>query len=85
MSSTRRPRTRKTSRDRIREHLRQSQDDWLGTGSHRERWPLMRRLEGVSVIARGARLRLSRLGEDAGDRGDLLFLRAGRGLEARGS
>jgi hypothetical protein len=45
----------------------------------------MRRLEGVSVIARGARLRLSRLGEDAGDRGDLLFLRAGRGLEARGS
>jgi TolB-like protein len=60
------------------------EDDWLGTGMSETLAVDAARLEGVSVIARErVSETLKTLGEEAGDRGDRLFLRAGRELNAR--
>ena len=60
------------------------EDDWLGTGMSETLAVDAARLEGVSVIARErVSEMLKTLGEEAGDRGDRLFLRAGRELKAR--
>jgi serine/threonine-protein kinase len=61
-----------------------AEDDWLGTGMSETLAVDAARLEGVSVIARErVSEMLKTLGEETDERGERLFLRAGRELKAR--
>jgi TolB-like protein/Tfp pilus assembly protein PilF len=60
------------------------EDDWLGTGMSETLAVDAGRLEGVSVVARErVSETLKTIGDETGERGDRLFLRAGRELKAR--
>ena len=73
------------ARRRLREHLRQPRRRLARHRHHRDaRRPTSAQLEGVSVIPRErVSQRLKTLGEETGERGEPLFLRAGRELGAR--